>query len=101
MVQADALTVPAVLSALEAGRFYASQGPEIRQITLENGVMTVDCSPAEMVIFYSNLPWVRDRVIGGGNVTHAEHEIARGEKYLRVEVTDASGKRAWSGQFQL
>lgn len=101
MVQADALTVPAVLSALEAGRFYASQGPQIHQITLENGVMTVDCSPAEMVIFYSNVPWVRGRVVGGGNVTHAEHVVARGERYLRCEIVDASGRRAWSGQVQL
>lgn len=101
MVQADELTVPAVLSALEAGRFYASQGPAIHQITLENGVMTVDCSPAERVIFYSNLPWASSRVIISDGITHAEYKAAGNETYLRCEITDASGKRAWSGQFRL
>jgi hypothetical protein len=41
MVQAEALTPEAILQAMDAGRFYASQGPRIVQLTLADGVFTV------------------------------------------------------------
>ena len=57
MVQAEALTAEAVMGALRAGRFYATTGPEIRQIeNRDNREIVVQCSPAECVVFYSDCP---------------------------------------------
>lgn len=97
MVQPDALTVPAVLDAVRQGRCYATQGPEIRRLAYEQGRLTVDCSPAESIIFYSNCPWVGGRTRLGHGMTGASYEVQRDDHFVRVQVTDARGRSAWSG----
>ena len=96
MVQADALTVPAVLTALREGRYYATQGPRLLELELTENTLRVCCSPADTIIFYSNRPWVAGRVTTGNSLTEAVYPIGRGDRYVRVQVIDANGKSAWS-----
>ena len=51
VLDAPRLDYPSVISALEQGDFYASTGPEIHSIVLddETGVLKVKCSPAKRV----------------------------------------------------
>lgn len=49
MVGAEALEYGAVIRALEQGAFYASTGPEIRSLTLQNGILHVKCSLASRI----------------------------------------------------
>ena len=97
MVQADDLTQESLFAALDAGRFYCSQGPEIHQVSYEDGVITVECSPAERVIFYSNLPWAKARCVTGHALTTASYTTypERSEFFVRVQVMDAQGRSAW------
>ena len=99
MIQADALTVPAVLDALDRGSFYATQGPAIHQLEIAEGQMRVTCSPAERIIFYSNQVWVAGRTRLGKGMTEAVYDIQPGDHFVRVQVTDAEGKHAWSGTY--
>ena len=98
MVQADELTQESLFEALDAGRFYCSQGPEIYQLTLEDGQFTVECSPCERVIFYSNLPWSPHRCVTESGLTKASYTLhpENGEAFVRVQVMDAQGRSAWS-----
>lgn len=97
MVQADELTQESLFAALDAGRFYCSQGPAIHQVNYENGVVSVECSPAERVIFYSNLPWTKARCVTGSGLTTASYTAypERSEFFVRVQVMDAQGRSAW------
>ena len=99
MIQADALTVPAVLEALDRGSFYATQGPAIRQLEIEDGQMRVACSPADRIVFYSNQVWVEGRARMGRGMTESVYDIQPGDHFVRVQVTDAEGKHAWSSAY--
>lgn len=96
MVQAEALTVPAILDALRAGRFYATQGPAFRDIAFEDGVITVETSPVSGVTFISNTYYVDDRCRRGDGLTRAAYRIHPTDRFVRVRITDADGKAAWS-----
>ena len=103
MVQADELTKESLFKAIDEGRFYCSQGPEIRQITVEDERIHVECSEAERVIFYSNLVWANDRCVVKPGMTEAEY-IARpenGETFVRIQVMDKEGRSAWSNPILL
>ncbi|HNW85470.1 MAG TPA: hypothetical protein PLP25_00785 [Candidatus Limiplasma sp.] len=103
MVQADANTPEAIIRAMDAGLFYASQGPRIGQLTLENGQMTVECSPVSRVFFHSNLVWTPGRSVIGTDLTRASYTLHReqGERFVRCQVIDAAGHSAWSSPIAL
>ena len=103
IVQAEELSEPAFLAALDAGRFYASCGPRFEQLTLENGYLSVACSPVEWVIFFSNLPYVGVRALKGHDMTEAGYPVQTrlGERYVRCMLIDAQGRRAWSNPIAL
>ena len=97
-VQAEELSRDAILSALRAGRFYASQGPRM-EVSFDGKCLRVSCTPAEMVVFYSNRVWSSERVVRGENLTFAEYRLLPGENFVRAEVIDAQGRIAWSQPF--
>jgi len=101
MVQAEELSVPAILEALRAGRFYASQGPEFRSISIENGLISVETSPVSRITFCSNLYWVDDRCRSGQGLTREVYRIQSYENFVRIQLTDADGKKAWSSPIKI
>ena len=96
MVQAEALNAEAVMAALRAGRFYATTGPEIRQVEICGGEVFVRCSPAESVIFYSDSPWAYGRAVIRPGMTECSYRIQEHDSFIRVEVRDAAGRKAWT-----
>ncbi len=98
MVQADALTQESLFAALDEGRFYASQGPQFHQITMENGQLALSCSPVDTIIFYSNLVWSNGRCITGNGLTQAAYDLtaSSGETFVRIQIIDSDGNSAWS-----
>ena len=95
MVEADS-TSPAVLrEAIRAGRFYASTGPEIH-VSRVGDEIVVDATPVSLVEFFTNNVISAGRVIEGVGITHATYKICNYERFVRVAVTDAEGRSAWS-----
>ncbi len=103
MVQAEELSAEGVKRAMDEGRFYASQGPEIEQIALAEGRMVVRCSPASRVYFHTNLPWTPGRMVLGNGIRQAEYTLHReyGERFIRCQVIDERGKSAWGSPVAL
>ena len=103
MVQAESLDAEAIQQAMDEGLFYASQGPEIHQITLSEGRIIVHCSPASRVYFHSNLVWTPGRPVIGNGITEAAYTLhpQHGERYIRCQVIDETGKSAWSSYIEL
>lgn len=85
-----------VMDALKSGRFYASQGPEIFEFSREGKQVHLACSPAAQVIFYSNQPWVTGRTRRGDAITENTYEILENDTFVRAEITDAQGHKAWT-----
>ncbi|MDR3551759.1 MAG: hypothetical protein P4L75_01415, partial [Clostridia bacterium] len=77
---------------------YASQGPLFRSVAVSHNAVEVECEGAEMIVFQSNTVWCRDRVATGG-ASLAHYEIKPSDRYVRIELIDAQGNRAWSSPF--
>lgn len=96
MLQADELTVPAVIDALNAGHFYATQGPEFYSVERIGDELHVKTSPVSRCTFCSNSYWVNGRCHTGDGLTEAVHKIQPNEKFVRCQLTDAEGRLAWT-----
>jgi hypothetical protein len=97
MVCAEELSREAVVAALRAGHFYASMGPLIHDLRLEGDSLTVECTPAAAINFLGNNQrgWCiqkEDRP----PLTGARYLIEGNERYIRVEIVNETGLRAWS-----
>ena len=103
MVQAEALTQEAVIAAMDAGRFYASQGPRFEQISVEGDQVIVRCSPVQTAVFYSNEIWTAERCQTGKDMTHVVYHLAahHTESFVRVQIIDLEGNNAWSSPIRL
>jgi hypothetical protein len=95
MVKAPELSAAAIKKALREGNFYASQGPRFESVSCDGKTVEVRCSEVETVVFYSNTVWCDDRVTTGG-VNSATYQIKHTDTYVRIELIDAEGNRAWS-----
>jgi len=96
MVKAEDNSESSILGALRRGRFYSSSGPEIRRVEVTDGEITIQCSPARKIAFVS-VPCLgvcyKD---GGGVITEVSYKPGPRENYVRVQVTDMVGGRAWT-----
>ncbi|HSL11850.1 MAG TPA: hypothetical protein VLA82_11105 [Actinomycetota bacterium] len=112
MVRAPERTPDAVLSALRAGHHYASAGPEIHDVRRDGDHVEVACGPCRSVVLHS-------RYETGWGVTAGERARQDGVRilerndaglivrarfepdvddlpFVRVVVTDARGRSAWT-----
>ena len=100
MVRAEELSVPAVMEALRRGRYYASTGPELRDVRVAAG-------PGAHADLARRLPFPscrrrtdgwRRRALEDELLTEAEFAVPKAA-YFRVEIADARGRTAWSNAF--
>jgi hypothetical protein len=96
MVKSAGLTHPAIIQALLAGSFYASQGPLIEDYYLEDGQVHFCCSPCRTICFYHDINYgyaINDDAAG---LTSGVYHLKGGESFVRAFCIDAAGKRAWT-----
>lgn len=101
MLRTEKLDYAALIAALENGEGYATEGPEIRDLYVENGAVTVTCSPAaKIMLLTEGRTFAARKAEAGGTIESATLAIpAKKPQYLRVEIVDAAGKKAWSRAF--
>ncbi|MFN3972425.1 MAG: PHP domain-containing protein [Gemmobacter sp.] len=99
MVKAEENEPDALLAALKAGAFYASQGPELHDVHLTADAVEVSCSPAATVIVQG--AGTAAVSVHGEGMTEARIPLKRfgSSRFLRVTIRDAQGRRAWSNPF--
>lgn len=95
MVRSDDASRESLLPAILRGDFYATQGPEVHA-RVEGEELVIDCSSCREIAVFSDAVWVDHRMLVGENLTHARVPVKKFEKFVRVEVTDGEGNRAWT-----
>ena len=98
VIKAPELTYDALITAYKNGDCYASEGPEILGLTVEDGEIVVKTSPAACISIRSEgrfTPHVNDK---NAMLTEARFAYTPKKfgKYIRVEVKDAQGRFAYS-----
>ena len=98
VVHAERLAYAPVFDALRRGDFYASSGPAIDALWVEDGVLHVTCSPARKITVNSSGRAAGVRLAGAGESLVAAEIPLRDDMYdyIRVTVEDDSGAKAWS-----
>lgn len=102
MVKAKDRTPEAVMEAIRAGYFYASNGPEITNVTISGSTVSIETSPVRSVSFRTP-HWnsVRYENTDGTLMTAVSHTIAHTMRIMRIECMDDTGRMAWTNPFWL
>jgi len=103
MVKAPEATVAEVIAALKAGLFYSTTGPEILDLEfLAPRHLAVTTTPAAGILFRCNGSLGSGlHAADGEPLTRAEHKLPDRARFVRVEVTDLAGRKAWTNPFYL
>lgn len=97
VVKAATLTEMAVLEAIRAGHFYASQGPTIHDWHIDGNTVRVHCSPVERIQLNApNGTGLVARAPQGATISEAELTFQDLPPYLRVTCIDHQRLRAWT-----
>ncbi|MGA1198215.1 MAG: PHP domain-containing protein [Candidatus Latescibacterota bacterium] len=107
MVRVKNRTAKAIVNALATGASYSSSGPEIRNIQLklvDNKKRTVEAtvssSKAQRIFAVCDSYGVEYHT-GGKLFETATFTLRPGAKYVRFEIVDAKGYKAWSNPYDL
>lgn len=87
----------AIVDALFAGAFYATNGPMIYDFGIDGDQAYVSCSACREIHFVTYIPrgksfFAEDEKL----LTHAHCTLSGRESYVRVVCIDAQGRSAWS-----
>ena len=99
MIKAPELTHKAIINALQSGNFYASMGPLIEEIYVEDQLLHVRTSPAARIVLSTGYRYVRVAypATPHGTVCEAVFDLSVIHPgYVRITVTDGRGRMAWS-----
>ena len=98
MVKAESLSYENLISGIERGNCYASSGPEIRELYVEDGCVTVRTSEA-VGIWLSTVGRRTGRKLrdtDGKPVTEAVFRLDPNDVTFRITVRDSEGRHAYS-----
>lgn len=102
MIKAREFSYAGVIEALQKGWFYSSMGPEIFEISVEDGQLTVRCSPVEkLFVITEGRNCYKKLAKPGETVTEATFPLDGKEGYIRVQVRDGKGLYACSNAYFL
>ena len=112
-VKAQTLTADSILTALKAGAFYASTGPELRSIEIDaEGRLRIECTPVDHIFVTAR--GSQEASVHGAGITEASFDLDHiwrpvvgaqlgpfESPYCRVTIRDIRGGRAWSNPIWL
>ena len=104
MIKAKELSYAAIIEALEKGHFYASQGPVIEDAWIEEDQLHVKCSPAVKVTARMlGRATIRGSAFApnGDIITEAVIPLQKADGYIRIEVTDVTGRKAFTHAYDV
>lgn len=102
MIKAEELSYKAITRALSDGSFYASTGPQIHDLWIEDGRLHLTCSGAQKLALTTGkrrfaVAYSQD----GELLENASFDLTPEDVYVRVTVTDPRGDKAYTQAYFL
>ena len=95
MIKADRLEYRTVTKALQNGDFYASEGPKIHDLWIEDGVLHITCSGAQKICLTTGKRRAYAAYSQNGELLEeASFVLPADAIYIRLTVTDPRGYHA-------
>ena len=97
MVKSSEKSPRSILDALRDGRFYATCGPRIIALSVDDDQIEVGTSPVKSIHFithngHSSVVHAVDEPL----ITNAKRILNSLKRYLRIECVDEKGRYAWT-----
>ena len=101
MICAESLDYGDIISAMERGSFYATEGPIIRELYTEDGFLCVESETplASIRMLSGNRYASLVRNLSGEALYSGKFRIDKKCGYMRLELTDMHGKRAYTNAY--
>ena len=101
-INAEKLDYATIMNALQKGDFYASTGPQIFSLILDNDEVEIKTSPC-VKISVSTQGRRAQAVCAkeGETVTFARFKLSKADGYFRLRVTDEQGNNAYTQSYSL
>jgi len=100
MLKAPNLSYGSLIDALDKGHFYASTGPRIRNLWLEDGILHLECDPVRGVYVHGNLYRHRaSKVEATDCITSLDLDVSEtfaDASYLFLKVMNTRAEAAWA-----
>ncbi len=95
MIYAESLDYDKIMAALEKGDFYASTGPEIKAIWVEDGSLHVETDDVHTIaLSTAGRRSAREIAPAGGSLREAVFPLREDDGYVRITVKDHQGRPA-------
>ena len=103
MVKAESLSYENLVAGIENGNCYASSGPEIKELFVEDGRVTVKTSEAVGIFLHTagRRTGFRRRAPGGELINEATFPLDETDVTFRISVRDEAGRHAYSRYYYL
>lgn len=100
MIKAPELSYDAIFNALKEGHFYASWGAAIDEVYVEDGELHVTTPGAREIAFTTGVrSTARFKAEGSEPLTHASFPINQNDIFIKAEVIDFDGRRAYTNAY--
>lgn len=99
MVSANSLDPADLIAAIKEGSFYSTTGPEIHDFYVNDNMVYAETSPVREISFITYPDHgLNFKAPAGAFLHRAAAELDEKEKvdFIRLEITDAHGMKAWS-----
>jgi len=101
MIKAASLTYADIFEAMKRGEMYATTGPEIRQLWVEDGALHVVTSPCCAISFLTSGRETSTVRAHGDSLTEHRFAVPEHVRFVRVQAADAKGGRAFSRPYDI
>ena len=102
MINADKLEYSTIMTALQKGDFYASTGPQIFSLVLDNDEVEIKTSPCAKISVSTEGRRVQAvHAQQGESLTSARFKLSTVDGYFRLRVTDEHGRHAYTQAYRL
>lgn len=103
MLRAQERTPAAIYEALRAGHFYATTGPRIESVQIDDLTVRVECSPCVEALAVCPMPGRGSSSWRAGScreeATQFEFSLKPSSDPVRICMVDARGRRAWTNSY--
>jgi hypothetical protein len=102
MIDAESPSYSDIAKSLSEGKFYASEGPEIKALWIKGDYLSIRCSPADRIIISAGRRAIRSFYANENEpLTAATFRIYPQDTFVRILVIDKEGKKAYTRAYFL
>ena len=100
VIDAESPKYSDIAKSLSEGRFYASEGPEIKALWIKGDSLNIRCSPADRIIISAGRRAVRSFYANqNAPLTAATFRIFPQDTFVRILVIDKLGRKAYTNAY--